>query len=128
MDSSTVSCECGTDPRLAPGIAAIACHVAKRADWDTEAQDRVATSTELACRAAFGLVGCNASRPAQIRVASSSTHDRIEVSVEFAEEVPTNKIKALAEDESFKLAHYETVNAHCLLKFVELRDARRVSA
>lgn len=128
MNNPAIVCDCGTDPRLVAGIAAIACHVAKHAQWNHESQERVADSIARACSAAFTLVGNGRNRPAHVHVMCGPLADHIEVSVEFDEEIPQAKIKALGQNGPFRLTHYETGNAHSKLKFVELRDVPQATA
>lgn len=79
-----VHCALHNDPRLIPGVAAIAEHVAQRAGLSERAQGNVAAAAVEACCDMFLLARGNTSAEPVIQISAADFPDRVEVTLEFS--------------------------------------------
>src|ERR1700722_14841639 len=116
-----IACDCENDPRLIAGIAAIASHVAKYAEWKSESQTQLAEATAEACREAFGVTEMGKDKAGSIRGVCEPFQDRIEVSIEFSGEYSEKEIAAVQKTKngSASRLNYESADGHSRLKFVQ---------
>jgi hypothetical protein len=120
-----IACDCENDPRLIAGIAAIASHVAKYAEWKSESQAQLAEATAEACREAFGVTEMSKNKTSSIRVVCEPFQDRIEVSIEFPGEYSEKEIAAVQKTKSgiTPKLDYKFIDGQSRLKFVQYEAA-----
>ncbi len=80
-----VQCTLHSDPRLIPGVAAIAAHVAQRAGLSDRAQGDVAAAAVEACCEMFLLARGHGDSNPRVRISAQDFRDRVEMTIEFSD-------------------------------------------